>query len=417
MPKPVIITCAPTGGIHTPTMSPHLPITPEDITKASIEAAEAGASVIHLHARDPETGKPDPSAETFMQFLPRIKQSTDAVINVSTGGGLGMTREERLRAALQASPEMASLNVGSLNFGIFPMLEKYDNWKHDWEPAFLEMTRDFIFRNTFTDIEFILKELGEGHGTRFEFECYDLGHLYNLAYFVDKGLVKPPFFVQMVFGVLGGVGADPDNLMHMHTIANKLFGDEYEWSVLAAGRHQMPFATQAAMLGGNLRVGLEDSLFIGKGELATSNAQQVTRIRSIIENLGLDGRHPGGGAGASGAEGRRSGRVLKEGHNEHRSSDQWRTHRGRRRRDRNAEPRDGRGDHRRSPKPRTNRSPPPSRARPRRLRRGPAPPPPSAPRICWRWRMRWRRIRRNWRSWKASTAASPGPPPLMMRCR
>ena len=287
MPKSVIITCAPTGGIHTPTMSPHLPITPDQIVTASVEAAEAGASVIHLHARDPETGKPDPRAETFMQFLPRIRQQTDAVVNVSTGGGLGMTREERLRAALTASPEMASLNVGSLNFGIFPMLEKYENWQHEWEPAFLEMTRDFIFRNTFADIEFILKELGEGHGTRFEFECYDLGHLYNLAYFVDKGMVKPPFFVQMVFGVLGGVGADLDNLMHMHTIANKLFGEEYEWSVLAAGRHQMPFATQAAMLGGNLRVGLEDSLFIGKGELATSNAQQVTRIRTIVENLGL----------------------------------------------------------------------------------------------------------------------------------
>ncbi len=287
MPKPVIITCAPTGGIHTPTMSPHLPIMPDQIVAASVEAAEAGASVIHLHARDPETGKPDPRAETFMQFLPRIRQQTDAVVNVSTGGGLGMTREERLRAALTASPEMASLNVGSLNFGIFPMLEKYENWQHEWEPAFLEMTRDFIFRNTFADIEFILKELGEGHGTRFEFECYDLGHLYNLAYFVDQGMVKPPFFVQMVFGVLGGVGADLDNLMHLHTIANKLFGGEYEWSVLAAGRHQMPFATQAAMLGGNLRVGLEDSLFIGKGELATSNAQQVTRIRTIIENLGL----------------------------------------------------------------------------------------------------------------------------------
>ncbi|MEL7089407.1 MAG: 3-keto-5-aminohexanoate cleavage protein [Planctomycetota bacterium] len=268
-------------------MSPHLPITPDQIVTASVEAAEAGASVIHLHARDPETGKPDPRAETFMQFLPRIRQQTDAVVNVSTGGGLGMTREERLHAALTASPEMASLNVGSLNFGIFPMLEKYENWQHEWEPAFLEMTRDFIFRNTFADIEFILKELGEGHGTRFEFECYDLGHLYNLAWFVDKGMVKPPFFVQMVFGVLGGVGADLDNLMHMHTIANKLFGEDYEWSVLAAGRHQMPFATQAAMLGGNLRVGLEDSLFIGKGELATSNAQQVTRIRGIIENLGL----------------------------------------------------------------------------------------------------------------------------------
>ena len=288
MAKSVIITCATTGGIHTPTMSEHLPITPAEIATASIEAAEAGASIIHLHARDPETGKPDPRPETFMQFLPVIKQATDAVVNVSTGGGLGMTIEERLHAAVTASPEMASLNMGSMNFGIFPMLQKYKQFKHDWEEPFLEMTKDFIFPNTFRTIEYALKELGEGHGTKFEFECYDLGHLYNLAWFVDQGMVKPPFFIQMVFGILGGVGADLDNLMHMHTIANKLFGEEnYEWSVLAAGRHQMPFATQSAMLGGNLRVGLEDSLYIGKGELATSNAQQVKRIRTIVENLGL----------------------------------------------------------------------------------------------------------------------------------
>ena len=288
MAKSVIITCATTGGIHTPTMSEHLPITPAEIATASIEAAEAGASIIHLHARDPETGKPDPRPETFMQFLPVIKQATDAVVNVSTGGGLGMTIEERLHAAVTASPEMASLNMGSMNFGIFPMLQKYKEFKYDWEEPFLEMTKDFIFPNTFRTIEYALKELGEGHGTKFEFECYDLGHLYNLAWFVDQGMVKPPFFIQMVFGILGGVGADLDNLMHMHTIANKLFGEEnYEWSVLAAGRHQMPFATQSAMLGGNLRVGLEDSLYIGKGELATSNAQQVKRIRTIVENLGL----------------------------------------------------------------------------------------------------------------------------------
>lgn len=288
MPKSVIITCAPTGGIHTPTMTPYLPITPAEIATASIEAAEAGASIIHLHARDPETGKPDPRPETFMRFLPVIKQSTNAVINVSTGGGLGMTMEERLRAASTASPEMASMNMGSMNFGTFPMLEKYADWKYDWEAPFLEMTKDFIFANTFATIEFALKELGEGHGTRFEFECYDLGHLYNLAWFVDKGLIEPPFFIQMVFGILGGVGADLDNLMHMHTIANKLFGeDHYEWSVLAAGRHQMPFATQSAMLGGNLRVGLEDSIYIGPKELAKSNADQVRKIRAIIENLGL----------------------------------------------------------------------------------------------------------------------------------
>lgn len=288
MAKSVIITCAPTGGIHTPTMSPHLPITPAEIATASIEAAEAGASIIHLHARDPETGKPDPRPEIFAQFLPVIKQATDAVINVSTGGGLGMTMDQRLLAATTASPEMASLNMGSMNFGIFPLLSKYKDWKHDWEPKFLEMTRDFIFPNTFATIEYALKTLGEGHGTKFEFECYDLSHLYNIKWFIDQGLIKPPFFIQIVFGILGGVGADLDNLMHMHKVADRLFGPEnYEWSVLAAGRHQMPFATQSALLGGNLRVGLEDSLFIGKGELATSNAQQVRRIRTIIEALGM----------------------------------------------------------------------------------------------------------------------------------
>ena len=282
----VIITCAVTGGIHTPTMSPHLPITPEQITNAAIGASEAGASIIHLHARNPENGRPDYRPETFMQFLPEIKNSCDAVVNVSTGGGLGMTIDERLAAALKASPEMASLNMGSLNFGIFPMAQKYSDWKYDWEEDFLEMTRDFIFPNTFKTIEYALRSLGEEHGTRFEFECYDLGHLYNLAYFVDQGLIKPPFFIQMIYGILGGVGADLDNLMHMHTIAEKLFGDDYAWSVLAAGRNQMPFATQSTLLGGNLRVGLEDSLYIGRGELAESNAQQVSKIRGIIESLG-----------------------------------------------------------------------------------------------------------------------------------
>lgn len=291
MTKPVIITCAPTGGIHTPTMSPHLPVTPDEIATASIEAAEAGASIIHLHARNPEPelyGKPDHRPETFMQFLPRIKQSTDAVINVSTGAGLGMSMDQRLAAAVSASPEMASLNMGSMNFGIFPLLDKHDVWNRPWEPEFLAMTKDFIFPNTFATIEYALKNLGEAHDTRFEFECYDLGHLYNVKWFVDKGLIKPPFFIQMVFGILGGMGAELDHLIHLHRTADRLFGAEnYEWSVLAAGRNQMPFATQAAMMGGNLRVGLEDSLYIGKGELATSSAQQVERIRSIVENLGL----------------------------------------------------------------------------------------------------------------------------------
>ncbi|MCY4315964.1 MAG: 3-keto-5-aminohexanoate cleavage protein [Roseovarius sp.] len=287
MGKPVIITCAPTGGIHTPSMSEHLPITPNEITAASIEAAEAGASIIHLHARNPENGKPDPNPDLFMNFLPRIKQSTGAVMNISTGGGLGMTREERLRAAMTASPEMASMNMGSINFGIFPMLNKYSEWKHDWEPEFLDMTRDYIFKNTFADLEYNIKTLSEEHGTKFEFECYDLGHLYNLAHVVDQGWVKPPFFIQMVFGILGGMGPDLENLMHMNRIAEKLFGGDYEWSVLAAGRHQMSFATQAAMMGGNLRVGLEDSLYIGPGRKATSNAEQVNKIRGIIESLGL----------------------------------------------------------------------------------------------------------------------------------
>lgn len=288
MAKSVIITCAPTGGIHTPSMSPHLPITPSEIATTSIEAAQAGASIIHLHARDPETGKPDPSSEVFQQFLPVIKQSTDAVINVSTGGGLGMGMDDRLRAATDAAPEMASLNMGSMNFGIFPLLEKYDDFQHDWERPFLEMTEDFIFPNTFKTIRYALENLGQTHGTKFEFECYDLSHLYTVKWFVDQGLIKAPFFIQMVFGILGGVGAELDNLVHMHKVADRLFGAEnYEWSVLAAGRHQMPFATQSALLGGNLRVGLEDSLFISKGELATSNAEQVTRIRTIIENLGL----------------------------------------------------------------------------------------------------------------------------------
>ena len=268
-------------------MSANLPVTPAEIAQASVEAAEAGAAIIHLHARDPQTGRPDPRPELFKDFMSRIASSCDAVMNVSTGGGLGMAREERLRAAVATSPEMASLNVGSLNFGIFPMLQKHTRWKHDWEPAFLEMTRDFVFKNTFADLEYIVKELWQGHGTRFEFECYDLGHLYNLAWLIDQGCLEPPYLVQMVFGVLGGVGADLDNLVHMHTIAEKLFGDSYEWSVLAAGRHQMSFATQAAMLGGNLRVGMEDSLFIGPGKLTPSNADQVAKIRGIVEALGF----------------------------------------------------------------------------------------------------------------------------------
>jgi len=283
----IIITCAITGGIHTPTMSDALPVTPDEIARQSIEAAQAGASIIHLHARDPKTGRPTPDPAVFMEFLPRIKQATDAVLNITTGGGLNMTVEDRLAAPLVAKPEMCSLNMGSMNFGLFPLADRYAEWKHDWERPYLEGTYDFIFRNTFRDIERILKMLGEEHGTRFEHECYDLGHLYNLAHFVDRGLVKPPFFVQLIFGILGGMGADMDNLMFAKRTADRLFGDDYRWSVLAAGRHQMPFATQAALLGGSVRVGLEDSLHIGRGQLAKSNAEQVAKVRRVLTELGF----------------------------------------------------------------------------------------------------------------------------------
>ena len=286
--RKVIITCAVTGSIHTPSMSPYLPITPEQVAEGAIGAAEAGAAIVHLHARDPYDGRPTPDPEIFFEFLPRIKGACNAVINITTGGGHGMTVQERLAAALQAKPEMASLNMGSMNFGLFPMLERGRQWKHDWEPAYLEASRDFIFRNTFKDIEYTLRTLGEGCGTRFEFECYDVGHLYNLAHFVDRGLVRPPMLVQTIFGILGGIGADPDNLVHMKRIADKLFGDAYQWSVLAAGRHQMPLVTTAAIMGGNVRVGLEDSLWLGRGQLAESNAAQVRKIRGILENLSLE---------------------------------------------------------------------------------------------------------------------------------
>jgi len=285
--KSVIITCAVTGGIHTPTMSPHLPITPQEIAAEAIAASEAGASIIHLHARNPEDGRPAHDPDVFMEFLPIIKQSTNAVVNITTGGGLGMTLDQRLAAARRASPEMASLNMGSLNFGLFPLLDKYKTFKHEWEPEFLAMTNDFIFKNTFKDIEYVLKDLGEGQGTKFELECYDLGHLYNVAHFVDRGLIKPPFFLQLIYGILGGAGAELDNLVHMNRVADRLFGDDYEWSVLAAGKNQMGFASTASLIGGNVRVGLEDSLYIGRGQLAESNADQVAKIRRIVEDLSL----------------------------------------------------------------------------------------------------------------------------------
>jgi uncharacterized protein (DUF849 family) len=290
--RKVIITCAVTGAIHTPTMSPHLPITPDQIATSAIDAARAGASILHLHARDPQDGRPTADPGVFAQFLPRIKDACDAVINITTGGGFNMTVEQRLAGPKQAKPEMCSLNMGSMNFGLYPALAKFGAWKHDWEPEYLEHTRDFIFRNTFKDIESIIRILGDECGTRFEFECYDIGHLYTLHHFLERKLVRPPLFVQSIFGILGGIGADIENLLHMRRIADKLFGGDYLWSVLAAGRFQTNFVTTAAVIGGHVRVGLEDSLYLGKGELAQSNADQVRKIRGILEALSLEAATP-----------------------------------------------------------------------------------------------------------------------------
>ncbi len=289
--RKIIISCAITGSIHTPTMSDALPITPTQIAEQAIDAAKAGAAILHLHARNPETGKPTPDPAVFMEFLPRIKQGCDAVINITTGGSMIMTVDQRLEGPRALKPEMCSLNMGSMNFALHPLADRYKAWKHDWEEPYLRASEDMIFRNTFRDIDRIMKTMGD-NGTRFEHECYDVGHLYNLAHFVDRGLVKGPFFVQMIFGILGGIGAEIRNLVFMKETADKLFGDDYQWSVLAAGRNQMPFATQAVMMGGNVRVGLEDSLFISKGKLATSNAEQVTKIRHIIEELGFEIANP-----------------------------------------------------------------------------------------------------------------------------
>lgn len=282
----VIITCAVTGAIHTPSMTPHLPITPDEIASQAIAAAEAGASILHLHARNPETGQPDQTPEAFARFLPRVKQGTNAVINITTGGSPYMSVQERVSPAATFQPEVASLNMGSMNFGLFPLLDKYKDFQFDWERAHLEGSRDLVFRNSFQDIEYVL-DTCYGNGTRFEFECYDTSHLYNLAHFADRGLVKAPFFVQSVFGLLGGIGPHPEDVMHMKRTADRLFGADFRWSVLGAGSNQFRIAAQAAALGGNVRVGLEDSIWAGKGELATSNAVQVTKVRQIIEGLGL----------------------------------------------------------------------------------------------------------------------------------
>jgi len=286
MPRKVIITCAVTGAIHTPTMSPHLPVTADEIAGEAIAASEAGAAIVHLHARNPETGQPDQSIETFRPILSRIRDEAPCVLNLTTGGAPTMPLEERLGPASHFRPEVASLNMGSMNFGLYPMLNRYTEFKHDWERPYLEGSDDRVFKNTFKDIEHILTSCAQ-NGTRFEIECYDIGHLYTLAHFADRGVVKPPFFVQSVFGILGGIGGHEEDVMHMKRTADRLFGDDYEWSVLGAGRNQMTIASMSVSMGGHARVGLEDNLWIGPGELAKSNADQVTKIRQIIENFGM----------------------------------------------------------------------------------------------------------------------------------
>ncbi len=283
----IIISCAITGSIHTPSMSPHLPVTTEEIADLAVGAAEVGAAILHLHARVPETGRPTQDPAQFAKFLPAIRERANAIINITTGGGLGMTLDERLAAAKWAKPEIASMNMGSFNFNISGAAGRISDFKHDWELPYLEMTKDFILSNTFAQIERGMRELGD-LGTRFEYECYDVGHLHNLAHFADRGIVKPPFFVQSIFGILGGIAPQPEHMLHMKATADKLFGDDYYLSILAAGRHQMPFVTMGAILGGNVRVGLEDSLYLGRGQLARSNAEQVAKIRRILEELSFE---------------------------------------------------------------------------------------------------------------------------------
>lgn len=286
LPGKVMVSCAITGSIHVPSMSPYLPVSPTEITDAAIDAAHAGAAIVHLHARDPRTGRPTPDPEVFAKFLPQIEAGCDAVINITTGGGHGMTLEERSAAARAFKPELCSVNMGSMNFGLFPMLDRISQFKHSWEADYLENSRDFIFRNTYKDIERLITELG-ANGTRFELECYDVGHLYNVAHFADRGLLQPPLFVQTIFGILGGIGPEAENLLHMKATADRLFGEDYYWSVLGAGRHQTGLVTMGAILGGSVRVGLEDSLYLAKGELAKSNADQVSKICRILAELSL----------------------------------------------------------------------------------------------------------------------------------
>jgi uncharacterized protein (DUF849 family) len=305
VPHKAIISCAVTGAIHTPTMSPHLPLTPAQIVDQAVEAAEAGAAILHLHARDPVDGRPTADPAVFEQIVPAILARTAAVVNITTGGSTQMTLDDRLAYPLRAKPEMASLNMGSMNFSIHPAARRIQDWRYDWERPYVEGTEDIIFRNTFRDIKRILLTLGEGCGTRFEFECYDLGHLYNLAHFVDEGLVKPPFFIQSIFGILGGMGPDPENLAVIRHTADRLFGREaYHWSILGAGRHQMALLTVGAVMGANVRVGLEDSLYLGRGQRATSNAEQVRKIRRILAELSIDTATPDEARARLGLKGR-----------------------------------------------------------------------------------------------------------------
>jgi uncharacterized protein (DUF849 family) len=305
----VIITCAVTGAIHTPTLSSALPYTPADIAQQAIDAAQAGAAILHLHARNPRDGSPTGDPDVFAQFLPQIYSACDAVINLTTGGSPDMTVEQRLAAALRFKPEMCSLNMGSMNFSFHGLAQASNEWKFPWEKKYIEDSEGFIFRNTFRDIARVYGLMSD-FGTRYEHECYDIGHLYNLAHFLDKGLAKPPLWIQSVFGILGGIGAEPDNVVFMRRTADRLFGKDYVWSVLAAGRHQMPLITQAAMMGGHVRVGLEDSLYIGRGTLATSNAQQVTKIRNILEELGFDIASPDDARRILALKGRKAVNIL-----------------------------------------------------------------------------------------------------------
>jgi uncharacterized protein (DUF849 family) len=285
--RKVIITCAVTGAIHTPTMSPHIPITPQEIADAAVGAAEAGAAIVHLHARDPRNGKPDQSPQAFEPFLKDIRKRSNVVVNITTGGAPTMLVDERVKPAAVYKPEVASLNMGTMNFGLFLMMKRHKEFKYDWEKPYLEGSRASIFKNTYADIEYILTTCAN-NGTRFEIECYDTSHLYTLAYFADEGIVKPPFFIQTVFGIMGGIGAHPEDVMHLRRTADRLFGKDYEWSVLGAGRNQLPVITQAAAMGGHVRVGLEDSLWRAPGKLAETNAQQVVLARTVIESLGLE---------------------------------------------------------------------------------------------------------------------------------